>query len=341
MNKEHDKMDDETRDDLQIFDSVQAAERRYCWTPYIPARCVTLIQGDPQTGKSTVVRAIAAALSNGLPLPPNDEQREPMRMLYQNAEDDFTSVIVPHLKALGANMSNFARINEDNAPLFFYDERIEEYIERFQPQLVVFDTLQRYAGGKVNLNDLTAVTALFDYLTSLAKKYDCSIVVISHMNKQDTKAEYKGFGSVGIRASVRSTLTAGKIGEGTGRFGLFHSKSNGIKSGAALEFEIFGNAEVRWLGASKLTERQLLSGRGNEKKKGKYAIARKWLEENLADGNAIWTADISEAMEEIGTSFATAKRVKQDLDIQHFRRDNKVWWSFEIPDDADFDDDGE
>jgi hypothetical protein len=146
---------------------------------------------------------------------------------------------------------------------------------------------------------------------------------------------------VGIRASVRSTLTAGKIGEETGRFGLFHSKSNGIKSGAALEFEIFGNAEVRWLGASKLTERQLLSGRGNEKKMGKYAIARKWLEENLADGNTIWTADISEAMEEIGTSFATAKRVKLDLGIHHFRRDNKVWWSFEIPDDADFDCDNE
>jgi hypothetical protein len=327
--------------DLQIFDSVQVVQRHCCWTPYIPARCVTLLQGDPQTGKSTVVRAIAAALSNGSPLPPDNEQREPMRVLYQNAEDDFTSVIVPHLKILGANMSNFARINEDHIPLFFYDERIEEHIEQFKPQLVIFDTLQRYAGGKVNLNDLTAVTALFDYLTGIAKRYDCAIVVVSHLNKQDTKAEYKGFGSVGIRASVRSTLTSGKIGEGTGRFGLFHSKSNGTRPGAALEFEIFGDGEVRWLGASKLSERQLLSGKGHEKKKGKYAVARKWLEEHLADGNAVWTADISEAMEEIGTSFGTAKRVKQDLDIQHFRRDNKVWWSFDIPVDADLDDDYE
>ena len=326
------------RDDLQIFDSVQVAQRRYSWTPYIPARCVTLVQGDPQTGKSTVVRAIAAALSNGSPLPPDREQREPMRVLYQNAEDDFTSVIVPHLKTLGADMSKFARINEDHAPLFFYDERIEEYIERFQPRLVVFDTLQRYAGAKVNLNDLTAVTALFDYLTDIAKRHDCAVLVVSHLNKQDNKAEYKGFGSVGIRASVRSTLTSGKIGEGTGRFGLFHSKSNGIRPGTPLEFEIFGDAEVRWLGASKLTERQLLSGKGNEKKKGKYAIARKWLEENLANGNAIWTADISEAMEEIGTSFGTARRVKSDLGIKHFQRGNKTWWSFVRPDDADDDD---
>ena len=258
----------------------------------------------------------------------------------QNNEDDFTSMTVPHLEKLGANMSNIARINEDNTPLFFYDERIEGYINIFRPHLVLFDTLQRYAGGKVNLNDLTAVTALFDYLAALAKRYDCGVVVVSHLNKSDSKAEYKGFGSVGIRASVRSTLTAGKIGEGTGRFGIFHSKSNGTKAGVPLEFEVYGDSEVRWIGVSKLTESQLLSGKGNEAKKGKYATARKWLEENLADGKAIWTADINEAMEEIGTSFGTAKRVKQDLGIGNFRKDNKVWWCFDIPNDAE-DDDGE
>jgi len=324
-----------TGDELQVFDSVHVTERCYCWTPYIPKRCVSLIQGDPQTSKSTIVRAVAATLSNGLPLPPNGEQSEPMRVLLQNAEDDFSSMTVPHLKKLGANMSNIARINEDNAPLFFYDERIENYISLFKPHLVIFDTLQRYAGGKVNLNDLTAVTALFDYLADIAKRHDCGVVVVSHLNKSDSKAEYKGFGSVGIRASVRSTLTAGKIGEGTGWFGLFHSKSNGTRAGLPLEFEVYGDSEVRWLGVSKLTESQLLSGKGNEAKRGKYAIARKWLEENLANGNAIWTADINEAMEEIGTSFGTAKRVKQDLGIGNFRRDNKVWWSFDVPDDAD------
>jgi len=159
--------------------------------------------------------------------------------------------------------------------------------------------------------------------------------VVSHLNKSDSKAEYKGFGSVGIRASVRSILTSGKIGEGAGRFGLFHSKSNGTKAGVPLEFEVYGDSEVRWIGVSKLTESQLLSGKGNEAKKGKYATARKWLEENLANGKAIWTAEISEAMEELGVSFGTAKRVKQDLGIGNFRRDNKVWWSFDVPDDVD------
>ncbi|GHU94218.1 hypothetical protein FACS1894208_04900 [Clostridia bacterium] len=332
-------MNETYESDLQLFDSVEITERQYCWTPYIPMRCVTLLQGDPQTAKSTVIRAIAAALSNGSPLPPNGEQHEPMRVLLQNAEDDFASGIVPHLRTLGANMRNFARINEDNASVFFYDERIEENIARFRPQLVVFDTLQRYAGGRINLNDYSVVTALFDYLADIARRYDCAMVVVSHLNKQDTKAEYKGFGSVGIRASVRSTLTAGRIGD-NGRFGLFHSKSNGTQAGAALEFEVFGDADVRWLGTSKLTERQLLSGKGNEKRQGKSAIARKWLEDNLADGNAIWVVDIAEAMEELGTSLATAKRVKKELGIKAFKKDRKTWWAYELPDDAedDFDD---
>jgi len=324
---------------LQFFNNVQVTARSYCWEPYIPKRCTTLWQGDPQTAKSTLARAIAAGLSNGASLPPNGVVKEPMRILLQNAEDDFSSMTVPHLQKLGANMSNIARINEDNVPLFFYDERIEDALEQFKPHLVIFDTLQRYASNRVNLNDLTAVTALFDYLADMARRHDCGLLVISHLNKSDSKAEYKGFGSVGIRASVRSTLTSGKIGEGTGRFGLFHSKSNGTKAGVPLEFEVYGDSEVRWIGTSNLTESQLLSGKGNDAKKGKYAIARKWLEENLANGNAIWTADINEAMEEIGTSFATAKRVKQDLGIGNFRKDNKVWWSFDVPDDADGEDD--
>ncbi len=134
--------DTEAGNDLQIFDSVQTMERHYCWTPYIPTRCVSLLQGDPQTGKSTSIRAIAAALSNGSPLPPNGERHEPKRIMLQNAEDDFRSGILPHLTALGANMSNIARINEDNAPLFFYDERIEQSIARFRPHLVIFADTQ-------------------------------------------------------------------------------------------------------------------------------------------------------------------------------------------------------
>jgi RecA-family ATPase len=127
--------------------------------------------------------------------------------MLQNAEDDFRSGILPHLSALGANMSNIARINEDNVPLFFYDARIEEAVARFRPHLVIFDTLQRYAGGRINLNDLTVVTALFDYLTDIAKRYDCGLVVVNHLNKSDTKAEYKGFGSVGIRETVHCTVS--------------------------------------------------------------------------------------------------------------------------------------
>ena len=121
-NKNNDMCENEdgiADDELQIFDSVQVTERSYCFTPYIPKRCVTLLQGDPQTAKSTVIRAIVATLSNGLPLPPNGEQSEPMRVMLQNAEDDFASMTVPHLEKLGANMSNIARVNEDKRPLFF------------------------------------------------------------------------------------------------------------------------------------------------------------------------------------------------------------------------------
>jgi len=49
VNKEHsganniDETDGIGFNELQIFDSVQVTERTYCWTPYIPKRCVSLI----------------------------------------------------------------------------------------------------------------------------------------------------------------------------------------------------------------------------------------------------------------------------------------------------------
>ena len=55
MNKKNNVFDMQnntaTSDGLQVFDSVQETERRYILTPYIPKRCVTLLQGDPHTAK--------------------------------------------------------------------------------------------------------------------------------------------------------------------------------------------------------------------------------------------------------------------------------------------------
>ena len=45
--------------------SVQSEEVRWLWYPYIPLGKLTIVQGDPGEGKTTLVLALIASLTRG------------------------------------------------------------------------------------------------------------------------------------------------------------------------------------------------------------------------------------------------------------------------------------
>lgn len=70
------------------MEDVVSKEVEWLWYPYIPYGKITIIEGDPGEGKTTLVLMLAAALSNGLPLPCDDDKAyEPIHIIYQTAED--------------------------------------------------------------------------------------------------------------------------------------------------------------------------------------------------------------------------------------------------------------
>ena len=81
---------------------------------YIPFGKVTLLQGDPGNGKSKLMLSIAALLSKGEPLPFTDEEEtEPMTIIYQTTEDDADDTVVPRFNSAGGNGENLIFIKED------------------------------------------------------------------------------------------------------------------------------------------------------------------------------------------------------------------------------------
>ena len=74
---------------LQIINmqDVEAKEVKWLWYPYIPYGKITIIQGDPGEGKTTLVLNLAALLTRGEKLPESDTVAEPINVLYQSAED--------------------------------------------------------------------------------------------------------------------------------------------------------------------------------------------------------------------------------------------------------------
>lgn len=65
---------------------VETQEVRWLWHPYIPFGKITIIQGNPGEGKTTLSLRLAAACSQGQALP-GMEPSTPINIFYQTAED--------------------------------------------------------------------------------------------------------------------------------------------------------------------------------------------------------------------------------------------------------------
>ena len=74
---------------------VQSQEIEWLWYPFIPYGKLTIIQGDPGDGKTTMVLNLAAKLSKGEALDENMKVTEPVNVIYQTAEDGLADTVKP------------------------------------------------------------------------------------------------------------------------------------------------------------------------------------------------------------------------------------------------------
>lgn len=81
---------------------VELQEINWLWYPYIPFGKISIIQGDPGEGKTTLALRLAAACSTGQPFP-GMETTEPFNVIYQTAEDGLGDTIKPRLMEAGAD----------------------------------------------------------------------------------------------------------------------------------------------------------------------------------------------------------------------------------------------
>ena len=86
----------EIAEELIYMDTIRATETKWLWYPYIPFGKITVIQGDPGEGKTTLILNIAARLTQGI-LPQSQEKCEPMNVIYQTAEDGLSDTVKPRL----------------------------------------------------------------------------------------------------------------------------------------------------------------------------------------------------------------------------------------------------
>ena len=115
---------------LKYYNSIEAKEISWLWYPYIPYGKITIIQGDPGEGKTTLVLNLAALLTRGEKLPESEITAEPINVLYQSAEDGLADTIKPRLMAANADASRVMVIDETNIELSMTDHHLEAAISQ-------------------------------------------------------------------------------------------------------------------------------------------------------------------------------------------------------------------
>ena len=135
-----------------LYSDVEATAVRWLWYPFIAVGKITLLQGDPGDGKSTMMMNLIAELSKGGTMPDGKSIGMPQKVIYQCSEDDASDTSKPRLETCGADCRNVAFINEEmNSGLTLDDERIRKAIIQFRPKLVVIDPIQAYLGSDSDL----------------------------------------------------------------------------------------------------------------------------------------------------------------------------------------------
>ena len=193
---------------LTLYSEVQSTDVRWLWYPFIAIGKITLLQGDPGDGKSTLMMNLIAELSTGGKTPDGCKIGAPQKVIYQCSEDGVSDTIKPRLECCGADCRKVAFINEEvYNGLTLDDERIRQAIIEFRPRLVVIDPIQAYLGSDSDLQIAGRARKLMRRLGMWAAGYNCAIVLIGHLNKKEGSKElYRSLGSIDVVAVARSVL---------------------------------------------------------------------------------------------------------------------------------------
>jgi AAA domain len=325
-----------------LLSDVAPERVEWLWEGRIPKGKLTIVEGDPGTGKSAMIMDLTARVSAGRTMPDGSGGGAAAGVVILSAEDGLADTIRPRLDAaegdpervLALTTKYDDSVGDQLLSLPQDMQLIAQGIEEVEADLVTIDPLVGFLGSEIDSHRDQDVRRVLAALATLAQWTGAAVVAIRHLNKNvGGNALYRGGGSIGFIAAARSGLLVAKDPEDEARRVLALQKSNLARPAPSLAFSLEeaqnGAVVVNWLGESLLGAGQLLAANYGGGNHAKADEAKMFLAETLKGGPAP-ARQVVEEGEGAGYSKRTLERAKADLGVESIKRGNEWFWS--LPD---------
>lgn len=309
---------------------IQLEEVTWIWPNFLPDRKITIVDGMPGVGKSTLTSEIAARITTGEAFP-NGISRKPRDVVFIAVEDGVADTIKPRIAAAGGNGEHAHSIhieqggNEITPDLERHLGCIRETIQGIgNVGLLIIDPIMALLGNSVDSYRDQDVRKVTTPLGRLAEELNLAILIVRHPNKGSTNNSLlRGGGSMAFIGSARVGLVVGKHPDNPDIRVLAISKSNIGTMNESLEFQLtndetYNCARIEWIGSSKLTADNLYEDQNSEEK-SLTEEAMDWLTEFLSDGGMDLPTIKREAAKS-GITDKSLRRAREKLKIEPKRQ---------------------
>lgn len=331
---------------VRPMSEVESKNHDWIWYPILARGELTIIEGDPNGGKSWIAQMVGKAICDGDELPEwiKGKNSDPVqgKVAYFDMENSSDTVTKKRLVNNGIrHQENFYQEEE---PFSWGDaqrmEGVMEALERLKPTLVVFDTMNTYLGGHVDTGRANSSQEAMFPLKEIAVRFNCAVVVIRHLvkSKKDKSAMHAGQGSIAFAGFARIVATVGKLPDDQDVGCIAVTKCNLAQQPKdALTFEIIslpdtkedkGRARFKWgeLAKNVSSDDIIKTPEKNSDREDAEAFLRDVLDDGEED-----IKKLEVMAEKRGISRRTLQRAAEAVGVvkavKGFGKDKVSWWS--------------
>lgn len=255
--------------DMPTLSNFEERQKEWLITGYMPKGCVTLLCSDGGIGKTTIWCDTLAAFTTGRATIFDKALELPFQtgvtrsVMYFSKEDPTEEILKRKLREAGADQSKircFGLDDERLSKIWYGSLLLDKLVEKYQPDIVVFDTLQAFLPEGVDMAKRKDMRDALNPLNALGAKYGTTFLMVMHTNKSALSGRQRMADSSDIWDLGRSALMAGRTKD-EGIMYLSHEKSNYGRLQKTILFSVTDSG-IEYKGTSKKKDRDYVAEGG-------------------------------------------------------------------------------